>query len=133
MIEAVVNKSLGLSSGPEIQIFKRFRNQCVKLDQTDFKTVASDAESYKIVENITTEIISFVKSEISQYQPRDGYKELLILIIIYFGGVTEQGIAFRRPAGIHHARWMAKAINCLKIHLFRHQLNKVEQKRSESR
>ncbi|GBP85747.1 hypothetical protein EVAR_97243_1 [Eumeta japonica] len=35
--------------------------------------------------------------------------------------VPNKGISFRAPAGLHRARWMAKAIYCLKLFMFRDQ------------
>jgi hypothetical protein len=51
--------------------------------------------------------------------PRDDYKELLELTIIFLGGVPPKGIAFRYPGAFHHARWMSKVLYCYKIWLFR--------------
>lgn len=52
-----------------------------------------------------------------EQQPREDYKEFLELI--FFGEALLHGISFHVPRAIHHARWMAKAIYCLKIFLFR--------------
>lgn len=54
---------------------------------------------------------------------RADYAELLKLVIICLGGIPSSGISFRAPGAFHHARWMAKAIYCLKIYLFRAQFN----------
>jgi hypothetical protein len=50
MLEAVVLCALGLSTGPEILIFKRLKNAWKR---TDFKTAASDACTLHEVKNIT--------------------------------------------------------------------------------
>lgn len=44
------------------------------------------------------------------------------------GEVPPQGISFKTPGAHHHARWLSKAIYCLKIYLFKSQfkLAKVE-------
>ena len=55
-------------------------------------------------------------------QPRDDYLELLELTIIFLEGFPPEGIRFRPPGPMHHARWMSKAIYCIKISLFRKQL-----------
>lgn len=75
-------------------------------------------------------MISFAQNQLNVYQPRDDYKKLLNLTIIYLGGIPEKGTSFRMQAGLHRARWMAKSIYCLKIFLFRHQfkLTKKEEK-----
>ncbi|GBP33326.1 hypothetical protein EVAR_30915_1 [Eumeta japonica] len=116
-----MSKSLSPSSEPDIQIFKGFKNSWSDIDQADYKAVSSDASSLQAVENIAAYIISFAQDQLNRYQPRDDYKELLNLTIIYLGGIPEKGVSFRMPAGLHRARWMAKAIYCLKIFLFLHQ------------
>ena len=39
MLEAVVSHSLGPSSGPDIQLFKRFKKNWDKIDLSDYKTI----------------------------------------------------------------------------------------------
>lgn len=40
---------------------------------------------------------------------------------VFLGGVQPHGIKFRAPGADHHARWMSKAIYCLKIYIFQEQ------------
>ena len=57
-------------------------------------------------------------------QPRDDYLEFLNLCLIFLGGSTttsELNVKFRAPGATHNARWMAKAIYCIKIYLFQDQ------------
>lgn len=37
------------------------------------------------------------------------------------GGVNSQDVKFKAPGACHHARWLSKALYCLKIYLFRKQ------------
>ncbi|GBO99110.1 hypothetical protein EVAR_100865_1 [Eumeta japonica] len=90
------------------------------IDQADYKAVSSDASSLQTVENIAAYIISFAQDQLNRYQPRDDYKELLNLTIIYLGGIPGKRVSFRMPAGLHRARWMAKAILSQDL-LFGHQ------------
>lgn len=56
--------------------------------------------------------------------PRDDYRELLELTIIFLGNKLPKGeTSFKAPGATHHARWMAKAIYALKIFMFRTQFN----------
>ncbi|GBP37604.1 hypothetical protein EVAR_34641_1 [Eumeta japonica] len=121
VLEAVVVQALGPSSGPEILIFKRFRSAWPSIDQRKFSIVSSDPDALRYVQNIADSTISFAKKQLNDYQPRDDYKELLTLTIIFLEGVPNKGISFRAPAGLHRARWMAKAIYCLKLFMFRDQ------------
>lgn len=61
MLEAVVVQALGPSSGPEIQIFKRFRNAWPKIDQNKFNTVSSDLNALRCVRNLANSTISFAE------------------------------------------------------------------------
>lgn len=56
--------------------------------------------------------------KIEEYFPRNDYKEFLELIIIFLGGVLSKGICCKAPGTYHFARWIAKALYCLKIYLF---------------
>lgn len=61
----------------------------------------------------------FVEEVQSLSQPRDDYRELLDLTLIFLGIIPSSGVKFRKPGPIHHARWMAKAIFPLKMYPFR--------------
>lgn len=41
------------------------------------------------------------------------------LSLIFLGEMPQSKVFFKRPGAIHYARWMAKAIYCLKIFIFR--------------
>ena len=41
--------------------------------------------------------------------------------MIFLGGIPKNGISFRIPGAVKHARWMAKAIYAFKIYLFQNQ------------
>lgn len=51
-------------------------------------------------------------------QPRGDYREFLEISLIFIGGIPPRGITFKAPGAVHHARWLSKAIYCLKIFLF---------------
>lgn len=121
MLETIVVSGLGPSTGPEILLFKRFKNTWSEMKLEEYQNVKKDPVSYDIVKAIAPKIIEFSKDQLKQYQPRDDYKELLELCIIFLGDVPEKGVSFKAPAGMHRARWMAKAIYSLKIYLFRDQ------------
>lgn len=76
------------------------------------------------------EILDFVKSNLTEQQPREDYRELLELIVIFLGDIPPRGIFFRVPGAIHHARWMAKAIYSLKIFLFRDEFKLTANEKS---
>lgn len=119
MLEAVVLQALGPSSGPEILILKHFRTAWRNIGQNKFTTVSSDHDASKCVENVATETILFAQKQLNDFLPRDDYKELLKLAIIFLGGMSNSGITFRAPARLHGARWMAKAIYFFKLFVFK--------------
>ena len=74
-------------------------------------------------------MIAFAVDQLQKFQQRDDYRELLELAVVFLGGGPVKGISFKSPAGIHRARWMAKAIYSLKVWMFRSQfiLTKTEE------
>jgi len=121
MLEAVVVHAIGCSSGPDILLSKRFKKCWSTIQSEHLETVISDASTSNEIENISTDMIIFASKQLEDFQPRDDYKELFNLCIIFLGGVPKKGLSFRSPGGLHRARWMAKAIYSLKIYLFRGQ------------
>lgn len=49
------------------------------------------------------------------------YREFLELAYTFLGGIPPRGIKFRTPGAMHHARWLSKAIYCLKMFMFQEQ------------
>ena len=52
--------------------------------------------------------------------PRDDYKELIQLIVVWIGGPVK-AFSFKFPGADHHARWMSKAIYFMKLALVQKQ------------
>ena len=119
ILEAVFSACMRVpTSGPELQLFKRFQNQWQFINQENFDHGLLDIG----LDNTAIEdIVHFCKGQLEQFQPRDDYQEFLELTIIILGEVPKRGIHFVAPGALHRARWMAKAIYCLKIWLFRNQ------------
>ena len=68
--------------------------------------------------------LQFACNQLSKTQHHD-YKEYLELAIIFLGGTVHN--FFKRPGAMHYARWMAKTLYCLKIWMFRKQINDLDQ------
>lgn len=58
-----------------------------------------------------------------EHHPRDDYKEFLELVYIFLNGTLTYPMTFKAPGATHHARWMSKAIYCLKMYMFQKQFN----------
>ncbi|XP_074114153.1 uncharacterized protein LOC141537206 [Cotesia typhae] len=116
-----------VSSGPNVQMFGRFKKFWDDIDITNYKSGVEDAVVADIISNKKDEISSFITKSLQLLQPRDDYKELLELSLIFLGEMPQEKISFKRPGAVHHARWMAKAIYSLKMYLFRDEF-KLSQK-----
>lgn len=105
------------STSPNVTMFQEFQKKWPQIDTKDFSCAADD-----LIKTIDTDhIVKFCELRLLETQPRDDYRELLQLSILFLGGKVHS--SFRIPGPVHHARWMAKAIYCLKIYLFRSQFN----------
>lgn len=117
-----------VTSGPNVLIFKKFQEFWPKIDTTKFESGIEDEKIKDILIPRCNEIRVFVEKTLQTAQPRDDYKEFLILTLIFLGILPPCGVKFRIPGAFHHARWMAKAIYSLKIYLFRKQFKMTAKK-----
>ena len=76
-----------------------------------------------VLEPVKSDIASFIHCQLSTFQPRDDYKELLQLALLFLEEQSNasQVQSISIPGAFHRARWMAKIIYCLKTLLFRSQ------------
>lgn len=108
-------------NGPDIPLFKRFKNFWKNVDTTHFRIYSTFKNSYKYLKHVENEISLFCTQRLNDNFPRDDYREFIELILIFLGGSPPRGIKFRQPGAYHLTRWMAKAIYCIKILLFSDQ------------
>ena len=125
ILQSVFKEKMYQSSGPNVPLFKNFQNAWPTINKLNF---VSGIETQYVRQTITDTVIQeTIKFSIDvlqrEQQPREDYKEFLQLIIIFLGGTPPKNISFRAPGAFHHARWMAKALYCLKIYLFKHQFS----------
>src|SRR5258705_1876170 len=110
-----------VSTGPELLLFKRFKEQWQFMDVEKFQPTSTDPSVEALVESSRVNIIEFAEEQLKLKQRRDDYREFLELSIIFFGGIPARGIHFQAPRAMHRARWLAKVIYAIKIWLFRGQ------------
>ncbi|CAH1731952.1 unnamed protein product [Aphis gossypii] len=110
---------MGKSTGKDVLIFKRFQLSWNNLNKQN----SGIAEKYvkKIIKPERKRLLEFLKNNLNNAQPRNDYKELLELALIFLGEKPKTLTFFHVPGAIHRARWMAKAIYCIKIYLFRNE------------
>lgn len=106
-------------------MFTAFQKQWRRIDKGKFHVLAGSHFRSKLSKEFkaaTIKVLQRVLDKKNRYLPRDDYKEFCQLTLIILG-VTIPGYKFKRPGAQHHARWMSKVIYCLKMYLFRNQLN----------
>ena len=122
IIGAAFEKTMGLvSTGPELLLSKRFKEQWQFMDVEKFQPTSTDPSVEALVESSRVNIIEFAEEQLKLKQRRDDYRGFLELSIIFFGGIPARGIHFQAPGAMHRARWLAKVIYAIKIWLFRGQ------------
>lgn len=115
------------SSGPDIKIFRKFQKVWDSLNKKLYTTMLDEEDSLLgFIKDRRRDMIDYLKKMLEcDTCPREDYKELLQLSLLYLGGWTQNNFPFRAPGALHQARWMAKAIYTLKIVLFTRQLTNV--------
>lgn len=63
-------------------------------------------------------MVKFIFDQLTEFQPRDDYKELLQLSLYFLGEKLPEKNGFKKPGACHRARWMSKIIYSIKIVLF---------------
>ena len=127
VLKDVFCECLGSSNAPEVAIFKRLKSQWQFVDPTKKETVETCNELIEFFAANSTacqlkdDMLSFLKEcLLSKSYPREDYEELLRLCFVFLGGKDSKPL--RRPGALHQARWMAKALYCLKLQMLNSQL-----------
>jgi hypothetical protein len=113
---------MGCTSGPSIKLFERFSQAWSQIDKSKPESSVNDETVSAILKPETESIIKFCQNQLQIFQPRDDYKELLQLALIFLGD-DPTDVHINAPGAYHRARWMAKIIYSLKIYLFRSQFH----------
>lgn len=122
VLKYVFEKCCGRSAGPDIPSFKRFQERWEFLDHKSYRTLSDEEPLDNALELLRVQMIAFLqKVLLDGNNPREDYKELLQLCLLFLGGSAGE-TRFRAPGAYHQARWMAKAIYTIKMTLFVDQL-----------
>ncbi|KAK2704924.1 hypothetical protein QYM36_017091 [Artemia franciscana] len=109
-------------------IFKRFLTARPKIDKRKYDT---DIRKNLVQKQLTPDVITNVAAEfgtkLTEIHPRDDYKELWQLALVFVGSLDDNVVGYRTPGAIHHTKWMAKAIYCFKMVILRHQFKMSEE------
>lgn len=116
-LRAVFEKKLSPTSAPSVPIFERFAKAWSELNQESFATgIDDEIVRSKISQAERKDITEFCYNQLTKMQNREDYKEMIQLALTFLG---QGNFKFKTPGATSHARWMSKAIYCLKIFLFR--------------
>lgn len=110
------------TTGPNVPLFKKFQSEWSSIDSTKYKPVQKN-KLKKVLRDQIPEVTAKIDEFLNTILPRDDYRELLELSKIFLGTMGSENIKFYKPGAFHHARWMSKAIYCLKIYIFRNCFN----------
>jgi len=123
IVAKVFDAVIETSSGPQIKLFQRFASAWHSINKDGYEFGISDPSVAAMVIPVKAELIAFIHHQLSVHQPRDDYKELLQLALLFLGELPPQFTSIHAPGAYHRARWMSKLIYCIKIFLFRSQFN----------
>ena len=123
LLKISFHELLGDTSGPEDCFFKFMKP---KWNSLNLRNITSP-QIPNLYKQDVTELLTFIetclKPQNNHLTPRDDYREFLELAKLVLGGSVQRkrGHVYRtqRPGADHHARWMSKAINVLKLTLLR--------------
>lgn len=121
IVAAVFTKLFGPSSGPNIKLFERFASSWGEINKKCYESGLKDITIAAKLEPIKNNMVEFIRDQISQFQPRHDYNELLSLALMFLGAEPAECGQIHPPGACHRARWMAKIIYSLKIYLLRSQ------------
>lgn len=96
MLMEVFLVTMGKSTGPDIGLLKRFKKQWTQLAMDDCKRRMDDDEVFSDLQNVSDNILQFCFHQLQAVQPRDDYRELLGLTIIFLGNVPPWGVHFAK-------------------------------------
>ncbi|CAH0546966.1 unnamed protein product [Brassicogethes aeneus] len=120
VLSGIYDGEMESSTAPSIQMFKNFQSEWKNINQQNYLPGTEDKRVAAILEKHADAIEEFIKEQLnSKKQPRDDYRELLLLSLFFMNRLPREQIKFYKPGAVSRARWMA--IYCLKIFLFRDQ------------
>lgn len=96
MLEAVFSTCMGLSLAPEVPLFKRFKQFWPNIVNENFNPGINDESVRTELDSVIQEIFSYATEQLNTNHPRDDYRKLLELTVIFLGGVPQRGIKFMK-------------------------------------
>ena len=118
-VKHVADLVLGQRNSQTIKLFSQFKEIYPQLDNDPSNYCLLDYSelSYELDEQAES-VLKWAKECLRQNTfPREDYRELLELTVIFLGGYVPREFSMRKTGACHHTRFMAYAIYILKIQL----------------
>src|SRR6218665_3233192 len=115
IVAKVFETLMGPSSGPKIKLFQRF---CEYLSSTDRYSYESVLLYSSALMPVRDDLIRFIQRKLTAFHPRDDYRELLQLSLLFLGAEPNGDVHIWAPGACHRARWMANLFIALKFTCF---------------
>jgi hypothetical protein len=122
ILRAAFETFIPKSTAPSVKLFDNFSKEWTLIDKSKYKTGLEDEQVRNVIGDKIDTISGFAREKLKESLPRDDYKELLELVLVFIGKGPLM-YNFRKPGACSNARWMAKAIYAIKMFLFREQLS----------
>jgi len=108
----------------------RFQAAWPYICRVNYRTAMDESFTANAVSDVKDDVLAFANNQLLATQPRDDYKELLEITILFLGRTPGRSVHFMAPAAMHRARRMSKAIYAIKLWMFCSQfpLTKKEEK-----
>lgn len=101
--------------------FKGLGEYWHSIDRSSYESGLKMQSIALVLNFIRDELIQLIQQQLVQFQPRDDYRELLQLSLVFLGADYGADVHIHAPGAFHRARWMAKLIYSMKIFIFRSQ------------
>jgi len=75
-----------------------------QINKLNFTTGINDNIICEKLNKKGEDTLKFAKESLKKHYPREDYRDLLELTVIFLGGIPPGGISFCVPGAFHHAR-----------------------------
>ena len=134
-VKKIARLTYGESTSPDEQVYKKFQGHWNDLLEKGIDYTKLELFNWKKVTGTFLEeqariVLNFCKTCLdSNVFPRDDYKELCTLAVVWLAGPAKvDGFIFQYPGAFHHARFMMQSIYSLKMRLLSKQVTILSKK-----
>lgn len=104
MVGKVFDTLMGPSSGPNIKLFQRFRECWGSIDHSTYESGLDIEFIASTLNPVKDDIIHFIRQQLTEFHPRDDYRELLHLSLLFLGADCSGDVHIQAPGAFHRAR-----------------------------